>query len=55
MKEQLARLYDLQLIDSDLAQHKAWIADLDDGTKTGAKLTAARADLEGKQKRLHDP
>lgn len=54
MKEQLARLYDLQLLDSDLAQHKAWIADLDDGTKAGKKLAAAQADFEVKQKRLKD-
>jgi predicted nucleic acid-binding Zn-ribbon protein len=54
MKEQLARLYQLQVIDSGLAQHKAWIADLDDGTRVGKKLAAAQADLEDKQKRLRD-
>jgi len=54
MKEQLARLYELQVIDSDLAQHRAWIADLDDGSKAGAKLAAGRADLEDKQKRLRE-
>lgn len=54
MKEQLARLYQLQLIDSDLAQHKAWIADLDDGTRVGQKLAAAQAELAHNQKRLHD-
>ena len=54
MKEQLARLYELQVIDSDLAQHKAWVADLDDGAKTEKKLAAAQADLEDKQKRLRD-
>jgi uncharacterized protein len=54
MKEQLARLYDLQVIDSDLAQHRAWIADLDDGTKTGQKLAAAQGDFDAKSKRLRD-
>ncbi|MGE5531236.1 MAG: zinc ribbon domain-containing protein [Bacteroidota bacterium] len=54
MKEQLARLYQLQLIDSALAQHKAWIADLDDGTRVGQKLAAAQAELTHNQKRLHD-
>ena len=54
MKEQLARLYALQQIDSDLARHKGWIADLDDGTKVGRQLAAAEAELEDKRKRLHD-
>jgi uncharacterized protein len=54
MKEQLARLYQLQLIDSDLAQHKAWIADLDDGTRVGQKLAATQAELAHNQKRLRD-
>lgn len=54
MNEQLARLYELQQIDSNLAQHKAWIADLDDGTKLGKQLAAAQAQLDDKQKRLHD-
>lgn len=54
MKEQLARLYELQQIDSNLARHKAWITDLDDGTKVGRQLAAAQADLEDKKERLHD-
>lgn len=54
MKEQLAKLYELQSIDSDLAQHRAWIADLDDGSKAGQKLAAAEAGLAAAQKRLHD-
>jgi uncharacterized protein len=54
MKEQLARLYELQLIDSDLAQHKSWIADLDDGSKLGKQLAAATAELEAGQTRLRE-
>lgn len=54
MKEQLARLFELQQIDTNLAWHKGWIADLDDGTKLGKQLAAAQWNLEDKQKRLHD-
>lgn len=54
MKEQLARLYDLQQIDTALAQHKAWIADLDDGTRAGKQLAAIQATLDAARKKLHD-
>ncbi|MEN6643806.1 MAG: hypothetical protein ABFE08_15305 [Armatimonadia bacterium] len=52
MKEQLARLYDLQQIDSSLMQHKAWIAGLDDGTKSGKQLATLQAALEAAQQKL---
>jgi len=52
MKEQLARLYDLQQIDSGLMQHKAWIAGLDDGTKSGKQLAAQQAALDAAQQKL---
>lgn len=52
MKEQLARLYELQQIDSNLAQHKVWIAGLDDGAKSGKQLAAQQAALETAQQKL---
>lgn len=52
MKEQLARLYELQQIDTNLAQHKAWIAGLDDGTRSGKQLATLQAALEAAQKQL---
>lgn len=54
MKEQLARLYELQLTDSDLAQHRAWIADLDDGAKLAKQLAAGTAELEAGRARLRE-
>lgn len=52
MQEKLARLYELQQLDSGIAQHRTWIASLDDGSKSGRNLAAAQGQLDALQKRL---
>jgi predicted nucleic acid-binding Zn-ribbon protein len=54
MQQQIAQLYELQQMDSAIAQHRTWIAGLDDGGKSGRSLAAARGELEGLQQRLRD-
>lgn len=52
MNETMARLYELQTVDSALAQRKQWIVELDDGRKTGAKLAQAKASLQETEEKL---
>ncbi|MBU0611636.1 MAG: hypothetical protein KKI08_27405 [Armatimonadetes bacterium] len=54
MQQQLSQLYELQQIDSAIAQHRTWIAALDDGGKSGRSLAAAQGELDKLQQRLHD-
>jgi len=54
MNEQMTQLYELQQIDSAIAQHRTWIGALDDGHKSGRSLEAARQELAALQQRLHD-
>lgn len=52
MQEKMARLYELQQLDSGIAQHRTWISTLDDGSKSGRSLAAATGQLDALQKRL---
>jgi len=54
MQQQMTQLYELQQIDSAIAQHRTWIAALDDGRKSGRSLEAAKGELDKLQARLHD-
>ncbi len=53
MQEQMTQLYELQKVDSAIAQHRTWIAGLDDGGKSGRNLAAAQQELEKLQQRLN--
>ncbi|MCE5239096.1 hypothetical protein LLH23_11440 [bacterium] len=53
MQEQMTQLYELQQVDSAIAQHRTWIAGLDDGGKSGRNLAAAQQELEKLQQRLN--
>jgi len=53
MQEQMTQLYELQQVDSAIAQHRTWIAGLDDGGKSGRNLAAARQELERLRQRLN--
>lgn len=46
MSELLARLWELQQLDTGLRQRSEWIANLDDGSKARAKLAEAQAALD---------
>ncbi len=53
MQEQMTQLYELQKVDNAIAQHRTWIAGLDDGGKSGRNLAAAQQELEKLQQRLN--
>jgi predicted nucleic acid-binding Zn-ribbon protein len=52
MQEQMKQLYELQQIDSGIAQHHTWIAGLDDGAKSGRSLARAKQELDSVRQRL---
>jgi len=54
MQEQMKQLYELQQIDSGIAQHRSFIGGLDDGGKSGRNLEKAKQALEALRQRLHD-
>jgi hypothetical protein len=54
MQEQMKQLYELQQVDSGIAQHHTWIAGLDDGGKSGRSLARAKQELEAARQRLQD-
>ena len=54
MQQQMAQLYELQQIDSGIAQRHVWIAGLDDGAKSGRNLDKAKQELEALRQRARD-
>jgi uncharacterized protein len=54
MQEQMKQLYELQQADSGIAQHRIWIAGLDDGGKSGRSLERANQELATLRQRLHE-
>jgi predicted nucleic acid-binding Zn-ribbon protein len=52
MNEQLAKLYELQLADSGIAQRQQEIAHLDDGSRARDELAAAEAELARSEEKL---
>jgi uncharacterized protein len=54
MKEQIARLYELQQMDTGIAARRRALRALDDGSASASRLAAAQESLASLQQKLHD-